>query len=95
MSDDVWRRGRRDDDDDDFGPPLFGDDMTREMDDPSDGLSFGTADTGPLPHWTAPPTGEMPSMLTSQQPAQGAPDPTDGVLPDPSAGAPPDQVDGN
>jgi phosphatidate cytidylyltransferase len=77
MSDDVWRRGRRDDDDDDFGPPLFGDDMTREMDDPSDGLSFGTADTGPLPHWTAPPTGEMPSMLTSQQPAQGAPDPTD------------------
>ena len=49
MSDDVWRRGRRgrDDDDDDFGPPLFGDDMTREMDD-SDGLSFGDADTGPL-----------------------------------------------
>ncbi len=26
---------------------------------------------------------------------EGAPDPTDGVLPDPSAGAPPDQVDGN
>ena len=89
MSDDVWRRGRRDgrdgrDDDDfgDFGPPLFGDDasradMTREMDDPSDGLSFGTADTGPLPHWTAPPTGEMPSMLTSQQPAQSGGDPTD------------------
>jgi phosphatidate cytidylyltransferase len=86
MSDDVWRRGRRDgrDDDDfgDFGPPLFGDDasradMTREMDDPSDGLSFGTADTGPLPHWTAPPTGEMPSMLTSQQPAQPGRDPSD------------------
>lgn len=76
MSDDVWRRGRRDEDDD-FGPPLFGDDMTHEMDDPSDGLSFGTSDTGPLPHWTAPPTGEMPSMLTSQQPVQAAADGTD------------------
>jgi phosphatidate cytidylyltransferase len=83
MSDDVWRRGRRDDgDDDDFGPPLFGDDssrqdMTREMDDPSDGLSFGTADTGPLPHWTAPPTGEMPSMLTARESAHTTPDATD------------------
>ncbi len=77
MSDDVWRRGRRNDDDDDFGPPLFGDDMTREMDD-SDGLSFGTADTGQLPHWTEPPTGEVPSsMLTTQQPVQPGPDPTD------------------
>jgi phosphatidate cytidylyltransferase len=64
MSDDVWRRGQRDENrDEDFGPPLFGDDMTGELDDPSDELSFGTADTGPLPHWTAPPTGEMPSML--------------------------------
>ncbi len=83
MSDDVWRRGRRADgpEDEDFGPPLFGDDasradMTREMDDPSDGLSFGTADTGPLPHWTAPPTGEMPSMLTSQQSAGDGADPS-------------------
>jgi phosphatidate cytidylyltransferase len=64
MSDDVWRRGRRDDDDD-FGPPLFGD-ATSELDDPSDRLSFGTADTGPLPHWTAPPTGEMPSIFTAE-----------------------------
>ncbi|MEZ5247696.1 MAG: phosphatidate cytidylyltransferase [Ilumatobacteraceae bacterium] len=78
MSDDVWRRGRRgrDDDDDDFGPPLFGDDMTREMDD-SDGLSFGDADTGPLPHWTEPPTGQLPSMLTQQLPEQPEPDHTD------------------
>jgi phosphatidate cytidylyltransferase len=67
MSDDVWRRGQRDDrrEEEDFGPPLFADDMTSEVDDPSDELSFGTADTGPLPHWTAPPTGEMPSMLGS------------------------------
>ena len=72
MSDDVWRRGRRDDDDD-FGPPLFGDDMTREMSDPSDELSFGTADTGPLPHWTAPPTGEMPAMRISREPVTSSP----------------------
>jgi phosphatidate cytidylyltransferase len=65
MSDDVWRKGRHGDEDD-FGPPLF-DDMTREIDDPSDELSFGTADTGPLPHWTAPPTGEMPTMVTPAQ----------------------------
>ncbi len=61
MSDDVWRRGRRDDEDD-FGPPLF-DDMTSELD-PSDELSFGTSDTGPLPHWTAAATGEVPNMVT-------------------------------
>jgi phosphatidate cytidylyltransferase len=74
MSDDAWRRGQRDDrNDDDFGPPLFGDDMTGELEDPSDELSFGTADTGPLPHWTAPPTGEMPSMLGATPP----PDSTD------------------
>lgn len=74
MSDDLWRRGRRDDDED-FGPPLFGDDRTTEMD-PSDALSFGTADTGPLPHWTAPPTGEMPSTL-SQAAVEPTRDPTD------------------
>lgn len=60
MTDD-WRRERRDRrDDDDFGPPLFGDDTPAERD---DRLSFGTADTGSLPHWTAPPTGEMPTTL--------------------------------
>jgi len=37
MSDDAWRRGQRDDsEDDDFGPPLFSDDLTSELDDPSD-----------------------------------------------------------
>ena len=52
--------GERDDDEDeDFGPPLFGDEPTTEVDDPAS-LSFGDADTGPLPHWTEPPTGEIP-----------------------------------
>lgn len=62
MSDDS-RRGRRpqDDDTDDFGPPLFADPEDEE----SGGLSFGASDTGPLPHWTEPPTGEMPRTLTT------------------------------
>lgn len=63
MTDDQWRR--RQPDDDDFGPPLFGDDSSggsRE----STGISFGAGDTGPLPHWTQPPTGELPSVLTPQ-----------------------------
>ena len=62
MSDEVWRRGRNNDEDDDFGPPLFADDdSTGEV--PSGGLSFGSSDTGGLPHWTEPPTGELPRTL--------------------------------
>ena len=66
MTDDRWRRGR--DENGDFGPPLF--------DDASDGtgsggISFGDSDTGPLPHWTEPPTGEVPRLLS------GGSDPTD------------------
>ena len=53
MTDDQWRRR---DGDDDFGPPLFGDE--------SEGtLSFGDDTAEPMPHWTAPPTGEVPAML--------------------------------
>ena len=37
------------------------------------GLSFGASDTGPLPHWTEPPTGEMPRTLISTS----SPDSTD------------------
>jgi phosphatidate cytidylyltransferase len=62
MTDDAWRRERRDDEDD-FGPPLFGDEPTTEVR-PGD-LSFGNSDTGSLPHWTQPPTGEIPRVLTS------------------------------
>ncbi|HAP77416.1 MAG TPA: hypothetical protein DCR14_15210, partial [Acidimicrobiaceae bacterium] len=67
MTDDPWRRGRAEPDDD-FGPPLFGDDPQ----DGSGGLSFGE-DTGPLPHWTEPPTGEIPRVHTPD----GRTDPTD------------------
>lgn len=55
--------------DDEFGGPLFGDDsggvMSPERDvaeESGDGLSFGDDSTGPLPHWTEPPTGEMPKI---------------------------------
>ncbi len=58
MTDDQWRRRR--DEAEDFGPPLFADD---QVDDDAP-LSFGDGDTGPLPHWTQPPTGEMPRVLS-------------------------------
>jgi phosphatidate cytidylyltransferase len=29
-------------------------------------LSFGADETGPLPHWTAPPTGEMPKVFSPE-----------------------------
>ncbi|MEO5724066.1 MAG: phosphatidate cytidylyltransferase [Ilumatobacteraceae bacterium] len=70
MSDDAWRRKRREEGED-FGPPLFDDEPTTEVR-PGD-LSFGDSDTGSLPHWTEPPTGEIPRVL-SAQPSQ---DPTD------------------
>ena len=57
MSDDVWRAKKGDDDE--FGPPLFGD-PSEEQGRPA--LSFDD-NTGPLPHWTEPPTGEMPKVL--------------------------------
>src|SRR6478736_7683160 len=72
MSDDAWRRQGRDEDED-FGPPLFGDEPTTEVK-PGD-LSFGDADTGSLPHWTEPPTGEVPRV----RPTASSPDPTDDI----------------
>lgn len=60
MTDDSWRKRR--DEETDFGPPLFGDDAA--TDSGSGGISFGDSDTGPLPHWTEPPTGEIPRVLT-------------------------------
>jgi phosphatidate cytidylyltransferase len=42
-------------------------------DDDTGGLSFGTSETGRLPHWTEPPTGEMPRTLITTSP----PDSTD------------------
>ncbi|MEI7547957.1 MAG: hypothetical protein WCK21_07865, partial [Actinomycetota bacterium] len=64
MTDDSWRRR---DEDDDFGPPLFTDDRGTDR---SGRISFGS-DTGSLPHWTAPPTGEVPGVFN------GAQDPTE------------------
>src|SRR4029078_2655280 len=70
MTDDSRRQRRPDEEEaEDFGPPLFAD----SDDDTTDGLSFGSSDTGPLPHWTEPPTGEMPRTLTTSAPS----DPSD------------------
>ena len=65
MSDDIWRRKDDTGGDDssgygtdfgsDFGTVQFADDPTSEP-----ALSFGDADTGKLPHWTEPATGEIP-----------------------------------
>ncbi len=69
MTEDPWRKRR--DEESDFGPPLFSDD---ESGDPApEGISFGESDTGPLPHWTEPPTGEVPRVLAPKGPS----DPTD------------------
>ncbi len=71
MTEDAWRQRRQDEGEaEDFGPPLFAETTD---DDETDGLSFGSSDTGPLPHWTEPPTGEMPRTLTASPPS----DPTD------------------
>ncbi len=67
-------------DDDEFGGPLFG--ATTEQpavsfdDDPAAGaISLGGDDSGALPHWTDPPTGEVPRIDAAQAPS----DPTDDV----------------
>lgn len=75
MSDDRWRRDGRGEDPEtsEFGGPLFADDPAGEStdgtgrpDDPMNTaerrLSFGPDDTGPLPHWSDPPTGEIPRL---------------------------------
>lgn len=67
MSDDMWRKGSDatggDDtygtDFGDFGTVQFADDTTNE---PPLTMS---SDTGPLPHWTEPPTGEVPRFVDS------------------------------
>jgi phosphatidate cytidylyltransferase len=72
MTDDARRHRRQDEGEaEDYGPPLFAE--TTDEDDESGGISFGSSDTGPLPHWTEPPTGEMPRTLTASPPS----DPTD------------------
>ncbi len=64
-------------DDDEFGGPLFGETSEQpvtSLDDRStrsgsgDKLSFGRDDTGSLPHWTEPATGEVPRIEAVQPP---------------------------
>lgn len=73
MSDDIWRDRRDDDDYSEFGS-LFDDaEPTQNMpevdssrsDDEDASLSFGESGTGSLPHWTEPPTGEVPRFDAS------------------------------
>ena len=75
MSDDIWRDRRDDDDFSEFGS-LFDDaEPTQNIDETSgpssprrepddEPLSFGDEGTGALPHWTEPPTGEIPRFDT-------------------------------
>jgi phosphatidate cytidylyltransferase len=60
-------------DDDEFGGPLFDADGSDSVEAPAfgersegegseEGLSFGDDATGPLPHWTEPPTGQVPNI---------------------------------
>ena len=58
-------------DPDEFGGPLFGattEQPVTSVDDEVQGerLSFGTDDSGALPHWTDPPTGEIPKIPAAQ-----------------------------
>src|SRR5687768_13554256 len=69
MSDERWRpEGSSEDasESETFGGPLFPDepaDRPASGDDTGERrLRFGPNDTGPLPHWTDPPTGEIPRM---------------------------------
>ncbi len=68
-------------DDEEFGGPLFGSTTEQPVvsfdDEPAgERLSFGSGDqTGALPHWTDPPTGEIPRIAAAEQP----PDPADDV----------------
>ena len=75
MSDESWR-SRRDDDFSEFGSLFDDTESTQNLppvepaaaadtdDDDDDAISFGESDTGKLPHWTEPPTGEIPRFDT-------------------------------
>jgi len=77
MSDESWR-SRRDDDFSEFGslfddaeptqniPPVASESGSDGSDDDSESISFGDSDTGSLPHWTEPPTGEIPRFDTGE-----------------------------
>ena len=70
MTDDRWRDSRDADDFSEFGSLFDEAEPTQNLDgiasarrpaaDTEEGISFGDSDTGSLPHWTEPPTGEVP-----------------------------------
>ena len=71
-------------DDDEFGGPLFGAtteqpvtsfDDRPERERERESISFGADESGPMQHWTDPPTGEVPRIAAPE----AAPDPTDDV----------------
>jgi phosphatidate cytidylyltransferase len=67
MSDDNWRR-----DDEGERRPLFAaDDEPTSNIERDDVLGFGPGDTGSLPHWTEPPTGEVPRLDADAAEADG------------------------
>ncbi len=69
MTDDTWRRDRGDEEDE----PLFGEhEPTRDQEAVDGGLTFGASDTGSLPHWTEPPTGEIPRLDQEAEAAAGS-----------------------
>ncbi len=82
MSDDIWRDRRDDDDFSEFGS-LFDDaEPTQNIAevastpaaqaDDEDGLSFDDSAAGALPHWTEPPTGEIPRFDGAAAAEQGS-----------------------
>jgi phosphatidate cytidylyltransferase len=70
MSDDMWRDRRDRDDFSEYGS-LFDDaEPTENLEEierrrTTGQISFGDSDTGSLPHWTEPPTGEVPRLDVS------------------------------
>jgi phosphatidate cytidylyltransferase len=74
MSDDRTRRPAGDgwdDEDDDFGALRFADEDDSLETSEQPAITFGPNETGPLPHWSDPPTGELPRL------ANAPADPTD------------------
>jgi len=80
VSDEIWRREHGDDEFEPTGE-------VPEVDD-SAALRFGPDDTGPLPHWTEPPTGEMPLFAEPAAASGGG-----GAAPRPSGGGDDEDVD--
>ncbi len=67
MSDDMWRDRRDRDDFSEYGSLFEDAEPTEDLEEierrrTADPISFGDSTTGSLPHWTEPPTGEVPRL---------------------------------